>query len=649
MSLNQSTTATQLLGDDGPFAVRWPNFEARSGQLELAEAVEASIATGRHLVAEAATGIGKTFAYLVPAVSAGRKTIVSTGTRNLQDQLFRRDLPRVLETLQVDDNYRVALLKGRSNYLCHYRLDRARGGPTLRREHGALLDKLVRWAAVADSGDLADFPDLNEASSLRSQITSTTDNCLGADCPFFDECFVAKARAKAQKADLVVVNHHLLFADMSLRREGFGELLPLSEVVIVDEAHKLPETASLFFGQQLSSRQFDDLVREVKREAGLISGGFDAVQPMLETVQQGLREFRLAIDAAGARRQPRGDWLPLRDDVDVIRGGERLQQGLVELVAELAELAAASPGIELCWRRAGERLGLLRTLLGEPLQGHVAWYEANQQTLQLNLTPLSVAEELDAFRLQTAASWVFTSATLAVGQKFELFQQAVGLDDADICQIASPFNYPQQSLMYLPRTLPDPRQSDFVPRLLDQCLPLIDQLGGHTLMLFTSYRNLRAAATLLAEATDLPLLVQGERPRHALLRAFEDEPASILLGAASFWEGVDIPGSALRCVIIDKLPFPPPDDPVTRGRSEALREAGGNPFVELHLPQAILALKQGAGRLIRDRTDRGLLVLGDPRLTGKAYGKRFLNNLPPMPATSEADEVVAFLDQISMT
>nr|XP_061800917.1 probable ATP-dependent DNA helicase HI_0387 [Nerophis lumbriciformis] len=597
-----------ILGEEGTFAARWPNFRPRDGQLELAEAIEQAIVSNSHVVAEAATGIGKTFAYLVPAISAGRKTIVSTGTRNLQDQLFHRDLPHVLDTLGISRAYKVALLKGRANYLCHYRLDQARGSATVRRRDGPLLAQLAQWSAVAISGDLADFPGLPEVSSLRPLITSSSDNCLGQNCTFFDECFVAKARAKAQKADLVVVNHHLLFADMALRREGFGEILPDAEIVIVDEAHKLPETARLFFGEHISTRQLLDLVKDSKREAGSVSGGFDLIRLALDQLTGAVRDFRLCLRG----QADRGDWVAQRGRSDVLDSGQRLSEALDDLCQGLKELAVRSVPLEHCWRRSNALYESLEMLLGGELEGHVAWYEKTERSVQLNLTPLSVAEELDAFRLQTAASWIFTSATLAVGDRFELFAEAVGLDAPQVHKIASPFDYANQALMYLPATLPEPASPGFLPELVDAVLPVIEALRGRTLMLFTSHRNLRLAATLLADLTELQLLVQGEKPRHSLVEAFKLEPDSILLGAASFWEGIDVPGDALRCVIIDKLPFAAPDDPITRGRNEALTRQGRNPFREAQLPQAILSLKQGAGRLIRDLDDAGLLVVGDP-------------------------------------
>ncbi len=630
----------EILGADGPFAARWAQFEPRDGQLDLAEAIELAIATGEHLLAEAATGIGKTYAYLVPAILAGRKTIVSTGTRNLQDQLFHRDLPRVLAALELEFN--VALLKGRSNYLCHYRLDQARGRSTLGKADQQVLVELERWSTVATSGDLADFDGLPESGRLRSMITSTSENCLGQNCPFYDQCFVAAARQRAQKADLVVVNHHLLFADMSLRREGFAELLPQAEVVIVDEAHKVPDTASLFFGRRLSTRQLEELSQDTLREAAEQTGALDQLRPITDALKQALRAFRLALHSHPAR----GDWRDLRRQHDVLNATTALLDCLRDLAGQLEHVAVRSAGLEHCWRRALELVASLDEMVGGELADVIAWYEHSKHGVQINLTPLSVAAELDAFRLQTAASWIFTSATLAVGKRFDLFAEAVGLCEPAVLQIRSPFDYERQALLYLP-SLPEPSSANYTIELLEAVLPLAETLGGRTLLLFTSHRALRVAATWLLDRTDLVVWVQGERPRHALLEAFVAQPGSILLGAASFWEGVDVPGEALRCVVIDKLPFAPPDDPVTRGRREALASAGRNPFIEWQLPQAILNLKQGVGRLIRDINDVGLLVIGDPRLQSKPYGRQFRANLPSIPITQDADIADKFCHSLS--
>jgi ATP-dependent DNA helicase DinG len=624
-----------LLGADGPFARLVEDFSPRPEQQQLADAIAEVLADTECLVAEAGTGTGKTFAYLAPLLAAGCRAVVSTGTRTLQDQLFKRDLPAVLEALEIQP--KVALLKGRTNYLCRYRLDLTRNEGEFnnpRLLHA--LESLASWSARTSTGELSDFPELADDSPLLPRVTSTIDNCLGAECPDYDECFLVRARRRAMDADLVVVNHHLLFADMALKQEGFGELLPGANAVVVDEAHQLAETAGRFFGQSLSARQLREFCRDARGEAGGVSGTLSQVDELADRVELGVKRLRLTLE------EPTGRGVWQRQLETVSSELQVLREALTAMIDWLDSLAESSAGLAACAER-GRRLVDLLVLFSEPdSEDHVAWYEVTRVGFRVQRTPLSVAEPMRAFRIATGAAWIFTSATLAVGSRFDLFTRELGLDEPRSLLLTSPFDFQQQSLLYHPEGLPEPAARDYVDRLVDAVLPILEASGGRAFLLFTSHRNLRRAAELLSQRCDLPLFVQGEQSRHLLLESFRSSGNGVLLGAASFWEGVDVRGDALSCVVIDKLPFAAPDDPVLEARLDRLRREGGNPFRDYQLPTAVLALKQGVGRLIRDARDRGVMVICDPRLTSKGYGRVFLASLPPMPYSRDIESVRSF-------
>jgi ATP-dependent DNA helicase DinG len=637
MELLNATAAA--LSAQGPLARAWPEFRAREAQQRLAEAVAATILERGELVAEAGTGTGKTYAYLVPALLSGLRVIVSTGTRALQDQLYHRDLPRLREALGV--GLKTALLKGRSNYLCWYRMERARSDRTFSgREPAALLARVWQFAGSSADGDIAGVDFVPEDSPLWPQITSTPDNCLGSECPFYGECFVVKARAQAQAADLVVVNHHLLFADLALKREGFGEILPGAHAFVIDEAHQLPELATRFFGSSLSARQLQDLGRDALAEALQASGAIGALQPAVEALDKAVREFRLAWDPLPARG-PVEQALRLDPCADSL---EAVEDALRELLAALEGQAERSPGLEVCLTRAQTLMQRLDAMhpRGEDAVASVRWYELAPRGFSLHLTPLDIAGPLTEFRAKAHAAWIFTSATLAVGGHFEHFASQLGLLAPHTLLQPSPFDYAQQSLAWLPPDLPDPGERGYTEVLLRACLPALEASRGRAFLLFTSHRALREAAEWLAANAPFPLFVQGTQPRHRLLQAFRESGNGLLLGAASFWEGVDVAGEALSLVLIDKLPFAAPDDPVLEARLEHIRRNGGNPFRDWQLPSAVIAFKQGVGRLIRSESDRGVLVLCDPRLTRKGYGRSFLGSLPPLPRTQALADVEAF-------
>lgn len=638
-----STSATgsaQLLGSGGPFESVLPGFAPREEQLQLAEAIEKTIAAGGTLVAEAGTGIGKTLSYLVPVLRGRDRTIISTGTKTLQDQLYFRDLPMVKKAL--GSTLTTALLKGRANYLCLYRMEQARrDGRLPSRDSVAELEAIKQWVPVTTDGDLSIASVIAEDSELWPFVTSSRDNCLGTDCPDFDACFVARARREAQEADVVVVNHHLLFADMAMKTGGFGEVLPGASVFIVDEAHHAPETASQFFSASLSLKQISDLCRDVLSEASETSGGVATVRDEVAHCRQVIKEFQATCHD---ELEERGSWDEMLARSAVRDAMQALDSAVTGLKPGVEALQGSSRGMDACMQRLAEIQAHFDHLDKPVADAEVRWFERRGRGFAIHTTPLDISSLFAGFCEQVDASWVFTSATLSVNGGFGHFIRTLGLRDADTLKLDSPFDYPRNSLLWLPEELPDPREASFVPDLLEQVLPVLEASRGRAFMLFTSYRALNRAAELLDGRIDHPLFVQGQMPRSMLLEAFRKSGDGILLGTSSFWGGVDVMGEALSLVIIDKLPFAPPNDPVMDARSKQLRQHGGNPFMELFLPQAVITLKQGAGRLIRDVNDRGVLVICDRRLMTKAYGSVFLDSLPPMQQTKDRTRVVEFFE-----
>ncbi len=632
----------ELLGADGPFARELPNFAPREAQQRMAQAVAQAIAGRETLIAEAGTGTGKTFAYLVPALLSGERVIISTGTKALQDQLYFRDLPKVRSVLGA--RLKTALLKGRANYLCLYRLDQTvREGAAWERTQAAQLATIRAWSARTRRGDRMELAEVPEESPLWPRVTSTPENCLGVECAFFDDCHVVKARREAQEADIVVVNHHLLFADLALKQEGFGEILPGAAAFILDEAHQIPELAGQFFSQSISARQLSELAQDALAECGGITGAIGLLLEPLEALQDALRRLRLAMDALPSR----GAFQQLEDSRDVPAAMHDLRELLATLVELLASQAERSRGFANLHERAALLAERLERIVDDAADaGHgdrdVRWYEHYPRGFALYATPLDLAVPMRGLRERTQAAWIHTSATLSVAGNFEHFARQLGLDDPRTLSLESPFDYARQALCYLPPPLPDPGARDYTAQVIEAVLPVLHASGGRAFLLFTSHRALRLAAELLQDKVPWPLFVQGTAPRPRLLEEFRASGHGVLLGAASFWEGVDVVGEALSVVVIDKLPFAAPDDPVLMARLQALEHAGINPFMGWQVPGAVIALKQGVGRLIRDVHDRGVLVLCDPRLTTKGYGRLFLASLPPMPRTSALADVQAF-------
>ena len=629
---------------DGALARAIPGYRVRPQQIEMAERIAAAIERHGVLVAEAGTGTGKTFAYLVPALASGGKVIISTGTKTLQDQLFQRDLPMVRDALKAPAT--VALLKGRANYVCHYHLERARQeGRFLSREEAGHIQVIARFAKTTRTGDKAECSSVPEDSVAWLAATSTRDNCLGQECPNAKECFVMAARRDAQGADVVVVNHHLFFADVMLRDEGLAELLPACNTVIFDEAHQLPETATLFFGENVSTAQLIDLARDAKLEALAAARDFAALPEGARDLEKAARDLRLAIPGENAR------FSLAQLDAGFHEALRQAAEELARFGALLEAQAERSEGLEHCWQRAQELAAMLKRWREPEQPSFVRWVEVFSQALSLNATPLFIA---DIFKKQMEGpnsphrrAWIFTSATLAVETDFSHYCTELGLDDAETGCWGSPFDYPNQAVLYAPQGLPDPNSRDYNEAVVEAAWPVIHASRGRAFVLCTSLRAMRRIHELLAgkfeaERFDHPLLLQGEGSRSELLARFRRLGNAVLVASQSFWEGVDVRGEALQLVIIDKLPFAPPDDPVLSARIEHMKREGRNAFMDYQLPRAVINVKQGAGRLIRDEDDRGVLMICDPRLIAKPYGKRVWRSLPPMRRTRELDEVLEF-------
>jgi ATP-dependent DNA helicase DinG len=633
-----------ILGEHGPLYRALEGFKVRPAQQRMAERIHAALQSRELLLVEAGTGTGKTYAYLVPALLSGLRILISTGTRTLQDQLFHRDLPLLAGALGRPA--RITLLKGRSNYLCRARYaDIGRQAELPTASTDPLLRRLRDWSLATRSGDLVELPDLPDAHPLRPQITSTRENCLGMKCGEFSRCHVFEARRAAMEADIVVVNHHLLLADLALKEDGFGDLLPSVDAVILDEAHQLPDLASEFFGVNISSRQAEILISDLKR--ALNAAGFSA--PACSALTSQPEQAVATAHSLLGRVERNVSWQELRDEVH--EGLEALQRSWLELGAQL-DTASSAPELQQCAMRARALAGSLAQIIGDASDdvGSVGarTVSTHERGFSLRLLPYEIAERFRALVAQANNAWIFTSATLAVGEDFSHFAGRLGLASASTLRFDSPFDYASQALLYLPAGLPEPSDPAFGDAVIDTARPLIASARGGAFLLFTSHRALRAAAERLRGQLPAgqPLLVQGSAPREQLLRQFRTSGHAVLLGTASFWEGVDVQGSALRLVVIDKLPFASPEDPVVRARIEFLTSQGSNPFKDYQLPEAVLALKQGVGRLIRSEDDHGVVVICDPRLTRRAYGRIFRDSLPPMAVTRTAEVVLQRLGKL---
>ena len=635
-------TIREVFEKGGILAEQIEGYSARTQQLEMALAIADAIENNTQLVAEAGTGTGKTFAYLVPALLTGGKVIISTGTKNLQDQLYSRDLPNVRDALKVPVT--VAMLKGRANYVCHYHLNRAeQEGRFASREDAKYVHLIKTFAENTKTGDKSELNSVPENAMVWASVTSTRDNCLGSDCSFYKECFVMEARKKALAADVVVVNHHLFFADVMLRDEGIAELLPTANTVIFDEAHQLPEVAGLFFGEDVSTSQLHELAQDCTAAYLTLAKDCIALSKAIPTLEKAAKDFRLIFAYEGSR-------LPVQKAL-ALKGFDEAYQHMQSELKALAKVletqAARDPLLEKCWQRSEALYDLFNRWQTAENNNLVRWVEVFTHSVQLHATPLSVAEGFGKQLNAQPRAWIFTSATLAVKSDFSHYIQQMGLQNAKTGFWESPFNYQEQALLYVPPDMPDPNSPSYTACVVAAALPVLQASGGRAFMLSTSLRAMREIHALLKEAfsengIESPLLLQGECSRTELLDRFRQLGNAVLVGSQSFWEGVDVRGEALSVVIIDKLPFAPPDDPVLSARVDKLNEEGKNAFMEYQLPYSVITLKQGAGRLIRDENDRGVLMICDPRLITKSYGKRIWQSLPPFKRTREIKDVQDF-------
>lgn len=637
----------RLMGEGGAFAKSVDGYSVRPMQVEMAKSVTEAITGAETLLAEAGTGTGKTYAYLIPALLWGGKVIISTGTKNLQDQLYFKDIQTVRKVLNAPVT--TALLKGRSNYLCRYRLEKTNAEGLLQtRRDVAFLKRIVKFEKTTQSGDRSDLASVPENAAVWDYVTSTKENCLGSDCPYFKECFVMKARQEAMKADVVVVNHHLFFADIALKDNGIAELLPTANTVIFDEAHQLPDVATVFFGQFISTRQLQELCRDIQVE-GLAHArdGADWVS-LVAAIDKAVKELRLALPEKAGRMAvhqiPKNQ--AFLEQVETLVTALQTMSDVLESQAERSEL------LQKCFERIVELAGFaghwLSLAKGEAKTEDVLWVETFGQTFQLHLTPLSVAEvfsrQLDAIR----CAWIFTSATLAVRQDFSYFSSRMGLEHAKAQTWPSPFPYGDNALLYVPKQMPMPQSPQYTDAVVDAALPLIESCAGGVFILCTTLRAVdrigeRLEQWLSGKRLEIPLFIQGTASRHELLEQFRRAGNGILVGSQSFWEGVDVKGRALSLVIVDKLPFAPPDDPVLAARLKVLERNGGNGFMDYQVPETIISLKQGAGRLIRDDKDIGVLMVCDTRLVDKPYGGRIWRSMPPFARTRDEAVACAFL------
>ncbi|HHF3506299.1 TPA: ATP-dependent DNA helicase [Haemophilus influenzae] len=624
---------------NGELSQNIKGFRPRTEQLEMAHAVGKAIQNKSSLVVEAGTGTGKTFAYLAPTLVFGKKTIISTGSKNLQDQLFNRDLPAIKKALNFTG--KIALLKGRANYLCLERLDQVIAQGVLGDKSVlAELSKVRKWNNSTKTGDFTECIELAEDSPIIPQLTSTAESCLGTDCPNYSECYVASARKKALNADLVVVNHHLFFADMAVKESGFGELIPNAEVIIFDEAHQLPDIASQYFGQSLTSRQLFDLCKDINIVYRTELKDMQQLGTTSDTLLKVVQDFRLLL---GNGSNVRGNWRELYTQSAVKKAFELLQEK-IDFLSEVIKLALGrSQTLDSIFERVESIKIQLKRLSETNIVGYCYWYEGNGRQFGLHITPLTVADKFGAQLEAKEAAWIFTSATLEVGGTFNHFCQHLGIENATQKILPSPFNYSEQSLLCVPRYLPNTNQVNTLNSLGEMLLPVIEVNKGRCFVLCTSYSMMRGLAEYFREKSHLSILLQGETSKGKLLEQFIKETHSVLVATSSFWEGVDVRGDALSLVIIDKLPFTAPDEPLLKARIEDCRLQGGDPFNDIQIPEAVITLKQGVGRLIRDVTDRGVVIICDNRLVMRNYGETFLKSLPNSSRTRDLNKVIQFL------
>ncbi|MFH4626968.1 ATP-dependent DNA helicase [Vibrio alginolyticus] len=630
----------KTFSSDGALGKAIPGFQARQPQIDMAEAVSSAIKDQTQLVVEAGTGTGKTFAYLVPALLSGKKVIISTGSKNLQEQLYHRDLPLMVNALGFFGQ--VALLKGRSNYLCLDRLSRQMVESHTNESDSTLLTQLVKvraWSSETKTGDLGDCDDLPEDSMIIPTITSTNDNCLGKECPSYTDCFVLKARKRAMDSDIVVVNHHLFLADLAIKETGFGELIPEADVFIFDEAHQLPDIASEYFGQSVSSRQIHDLAKDIEIAYRTEAKDMRQLQKVGDKLMQSAMDMRIVLGEPGFR----GNWREALQSGSIKRELLRLTDSL-ELAIDVLKIALGrSQLLDTAFERANLIKGRIDRVCDVDITGYSYWYDTSPRHFALHITPLSVADKFHEQIEIKQGAWIFTSATLAVSGDFKHFTERLGLKPTKQFSLPSPFDYQKQARLCVPRYLPEPNSNGLADKLVRMLAPVIEENDGRCFFLCTSHSMMRELGEKFREVLELPVLMQGEMSKQKTLAEFMELGNALLVATGAFWEGIDVRGDALSCVIIDKLPFTAPDDPLLKARIEDCRLRGGEPFAEVQIPDAVITLKQGVGRLIRDQKDHGALIICDNRLVTRDYGGIFLGSLPPIPRTRDLDGIKAFL------
>ncbi|MDE3999720.1 ATP-dependent DNA helicase [Glaesserella parasuis] len=635
-----SEKITDAFSPEGTLSQNIHGFRPRDAQLEIAQAVGRAVKFAKSAVIEAGTGTGKTFAYLVPALLSGKKTIISTGSKNLQDQLFNRDLPTIQKALKYKG--KVALLKGRANYLCLERLDQVIAmGVVGDKSVLADLAKVRKWHTGTKTGDLSECITIAEDSPILPQLVSTAESCLGSDCPNYKECYVVQARRKALEADVVVVNHHLFCADMAVKETGFGELIPDAELIIFDEAHQLPDIASQYFGQSLTSRQLFDICKDSNIVYRTELKDLAQLGKASDHLQKVVQDFRLLLGDGNKR----GNLREILQDPKVVEGFAKLNENIDFLSEVVKKSLGRSETLDKIFERLAEVKAQLKRLGDTSVVGYCYWYEINGRSFGLHITPLTVADKFGEQMRANQVGWIFTSATLEVGGKFDHFCQRLGIENAEQMVLQSPFDYARQSLLCVPRYLPDTNKSHTLTELGQLLKPVIEANNGRCFLLCTSYFMMRGLADFLREQSSLSVLLQGETSKRRLLEKFVAEPNSVLVATQSFWEGIDVRGDALSLVIIDKLPFTAPDEPLLKARMEDCKLQGGDPFNDIQIPEAVITLKQGVGRLIRDVTDRGAVIICDSRLVMRQYGSTFLKSLPPSKRTRDLAKVLTFLKE----
>ncbi|MCL9783071.1 ATP-dependent DNA helicase [Vibrio sp. S4M6] len=633
---------SKTFSSDGALGKAIPGYQSRQAQTDMAEAVYQAIGEQSQLVVEAGTGTGKTFAYLVPVLLSGKKAIISTGSKNLQEQLFHRDLPLIANALGFYGQ--IALLKGRSNYLCLERLSKQLVESHSGDADPGMLTQLVkvrRWSSESKSGDLGECDDLAEDSHVIPAITSTNENCLGKECPSYSDCFVLKARRKAMDADLVVVNHHLFLADLAIKETGFGELIPEAEVFIFDEAHQLPDIASHYFGQSISSRQVHELAKDIELAYRTEAKDMRQLQKVSAKLVQCASDLRIVLGDSGFR----GNWREAIQSSAIKLEVERLIDAL-DFTIEVMKIALGrSQLLDAAFERANTIKGRIIRVCDVSITGYSYWFDTTPRHFTLHVTPLSVADKFHSHIEEQSGAWVFTSATLSVNDDFGHFTSRLGIQPKQHLHLPSPFDYQSQARLCVPRYLPEPNSAGLAQKLVEMLTPVIEQNKGRCFFLCTSHSMMRELADRFRQVLELPVLVQGETSKQKTLAEFMELGDALLVATGAFWEGIDVRGDALSCVIIDKLPFTAPDDPLLKARIEDCRLQGGDPFSQVQLPDAVISLKQGVGRLIRDQHDRGALIICDNRLVTRHYGGIFLASLPPIPRTRDLERIMRFLKE----